>query len=164
MLLLVFAGCVAGTGIGGDPTPSVTEPPPSATGCASWVSFYGLDSPGDTAWAPDRVAVGYSLDPNADVVFVVFESGIVLGTTEAENTNRQYAVTADGDGIPLTDPLDGTHTIRVAAFEDTNDNGRYDRGVDRPCRSDGEPVRTGLRQIDFSSFAVTEPSDGSETP
>lgn len=142
------------TDVSGSPTPASTDHP-SSSACAEWVSFYGLDSPGETAWAPDRIAIGYTVDANASVHFVAFENGTVLGSTHVTTTDLEHGITADGDGIPLDEPLDGTHAIRIGAFADTNRNGRFDAGTDAPCRTDGRDVEAGPRRIDFDSIRYT---------
>lgn len=116
------------------------------------VSFYGLDRPGETAWAPDRIAIGYTVQENSSVFFVVFEEGTVIGTTHVTTTDLDYGVTADGDGIPLDEPLTGSHMIRVGAYTDTNGNGNFDLGTDTPCRTDGDVVEAGSRRINFSTL------------
>lgn len=146
------------------PTPSPTDHR-SSPGCAAWVSFYGLDTPGETAWEPDRIAIGYTVQANASVHFVAFENGTVLGSTHVTTTDLEHGVTADGDGIPLDEPLDGAHAIRVGAFADTNGNGRFDAGTDAPCRSDGRAVEAGPRRIDFDSIRYTlTPISTTSTP
>lgn len=183
-LVLLLAGCVSGTG--GDqsqsPTPSPTEelspqtthepsPTPSTTpgslsaACPNSVAFYGLDSPGETAWAPDRIAIGYTVPANASVFFVAFEEGTVVGTTHVTTVNFDHGLTADGDGIPLEKRFTGSKMIHVGAYADTNANGKFDFGNDMPCKSDGQPVEAGPRRINFSSFADTTDSPSpSATP
>lgn len=175
-LVVVLGGCLAGAGVGQPQSPNspapttgtpTASPAPATTNCANFVSFYGLDSPGKTGWAPDRIAIGYTVPANASVFFVAFEEGTVLGTTHVTTREVGYAVTADGDGIPLDEPLAGTHTVRVAAYADSNDNGQFDAGTDAPCRTDGTPVEAGPRRIDFSTFATTaspNSPDGTATP
>lgn len=135
------------------PSPTSTASPSSSTAhCVNGVSFYGLDSPGETAWSSDRVAIGYTVPANASVFFVAFEEGNVIGTTHVTTQDRGHGVTADGDVIPLDRPASGSHMIRVGAYADTNDNGRFESGTDQACRSDGHPVEAGPRRINFSTF------------
>lgn len=175
-LVLLLAGCLSGTGIGQSPssptdglsTPMTDDPPPtpsststandnsSSAACVNSVAFYGLDTPGETAWAPNRIAIGYTVPANASIFFVAFEEGTVIGTTHVTTRDLEHGVTADGDGIPLDRRLTGSHMIRVGAYTDTNDNGQFDFGDDMPCKSEGHPVEAGPRRVNFSSF--TEPT------
>jgi len=179
--LLLVAGCVSGTGLGQEatptssrtdsptptatptPTPTVT-PQPTDTDCPRWVSFYGLGGPGDAGWAPDRVAIGYTVPADASVFFVAFEDATVVGTTHVTTEGLDYGVTADGDGIDLDAPMNGSHVIRVRAFADTDGNGEFDVGTDRPCRDGGEAVEAGPRRIDFDRFrGGSTTTDGSSS-
>jgi len=164
-VLLVLGGCLGG--VSDSPTRPTTAPPattattPTATarspspgataGCAKWVSFYGLGTPGETAWGPDRIAIGYTVEANASVFFVAFEEGTVLGTTHVTTRAVDYGVTADGDGVPLDEPLTGSHVVLVRAYRDSDGNGEFDLGTDEPCRNDGTVVETDPRRINFSA-------------
>lgn len=164
-IVVLLSGCLSGSPVGqtqsstATPTATLTPAPTptetttlSAETCANWVSFYGLGSPGETAWEPDRIAIGYTVPANASVVFVAFEEGAVIGTTHVRNTDLEHGVTADGDGIPLEQSLNGSHMIRVGAYADSNGNGQFDVGTDEPCRSGGQLVEAGPRRINFSSL------------
>lgn len=169
-VLVVLSGCLSGNGVGQPDslTPTAAQTPTasptvSQTGCPSGVSFYGLGSPGETAWEPDRIAIGYTVPANASVFFVAFEEGTVIGTTHVTTTDREHGVTADGDGIPLENALTGSHMIRVGAYRDSNANGQFDFGTDSPCRSDGNVVEAGPRRINFSTLQY-RPSSTPGTP
>ncbi|MFB6184187.1 MAG: hypothetical protein ABEI96_06490 [Haloarculaceae archaeon] len=168
--LVVLAGC--SSGIAGQGASTTTNPPsttgpdgttidetPTATGpgCAEWVSFYGLGGPGETTWAADRVAIGYTLTANASVFFVAETNGTVLGTTHAGTQGLNYGVTADGDAIALDRNLTGRHRIRVVAYADADGNGEFDAETDTPCRTDGDVVAT-QQTINFSALR-TSPDD-----
>ncbi len=161
-VVVLLAGCLSGAGVGQPQSPTdepvddtqtpTDEPLQSGENCVNGVSFYGLNGPGNSLWAPDTVVIGYTAPANASLLFVVFEDGNAIGTTHVTTTNLDHAVVADGDGIPLDRPASGSHTIRVGAYADTNGNGEFDAGTDRPCRTDGEPVEAGPRRINFSAF------------
>lgn len=162
-LIVVLAGCLAGTGIGGTPPTPQPSTAPGATsdGCPKWVSFYGLGSPGETLWAPDEIAIGYTVPANTSVLFVAYENGTVLGVNHVSTEGLEYGVTADGDRVSLGHALEGTHTLRVVAYRDVDANGEFDSGTDRPCKHDGEVVDAGPKLIDFSEIDF-EPPSGTE--
>lgn len=151
LLVLLVAGCLSGVG-GSQPETATPSAEPieaaSETPCASSLAYYGDLNGTESAASPDRVRVGFALQSGAAVVLVATENGTVLGTSVS---TAEHASVADGHPIVFDERLDGAHTVSVSAYEDTNRNGRYDRGTDRPCYSDGEPVRTRPRTFDFSS-------------
>lgn len=180
-VLVVLAGCLSGLGgstdapptpVGGThasgdgthtpgdgthtPTPSEGTPPasPTASGdaCPSGVAFWGLASAGEYGWERDVVRVGYEAPGNASILLVAFVDGTRLGETHVWARVR---VAADGDPVELGRELSGTHVVRVVAYADANDNGAFDPGIDRQCRTeDGRVVGTEERAIDFDRFAA----------
>lgn len=157
VVLAISSGCLVG---GAAQTPPHQTPPASPNGseCASWVAFYGLGSPAQRTWAPDRISIGYTVPPGASVFFVAFEDETILGATHVSTEDLDHGITADGDGIPLEEPLNGSHRIHVTTYMDANENDRFDPALDRPCRSDGELVRTDSQRINFTQFYSTPPS------
>jgi hypothetical protein len=172
VLLVVLAGCLSGAGapqtqptVSPSPGPDADTPTPVTDGCPSWVSFYGLGDPAVSAWAPDRVAIGYTVPADANVLFVAFDKGSVVGTAHVSTTGLDHGVTADGDTLALEASLEGSHVIRVAAYRDADGNGQFDPETDPPCLADGEVVEAGPRRIDFDAVAAASPSpSGSPSP
>lgn len=177
-VLVVLAGCLSGLGAGpgftdgtpatpvdgthapgdGPPTPTPSGGPPLASptasgdACPSGVAFWGLSSAGEYGWERDVVRVGYEAPGNASILLVAFVDGTRLGETHVWARVR---VAADGDPVELGRALSGTHVVRVVAYADANDNGAFDPGIDRQCRTeDGRVVGTEERAIDFDRFAA----------
>lgn len=155
VVLLLLAGCLS-VGGGGDPATTTVQqsgtPAPVEADCPNQLAFYGLGSPANHGWSADEVAVGYTLPPASDALLVAFEGETVLGSVHVSNTNRDHALATDGHRIPLGEPLDGTHEIRVVAFQDGDDDGQFDPAADAPCHEDGQPVTTGPRDVGFGAF------------
>lgn len=168
--LLILAGCIAHPSAVGPThqTPMATHSSPESGDCAEWVSYYGLSGPSQTTWAPDRVSIGYTLPGDVTVLFVAFAGdGTVLGAEYESTKGYDHGVTADGDGIQLEEPLEGEHVINVVAYQDVNDNERFDMGTDERCEDENGVVETGAQTINFSRFDAADdgtPSPGSPTP
>ena len=165
VVLVVLGGCVSvgGTGGSGQPTATTVQqhgtPTPVQDGCPSGLAFYGLGSPDDFGWSANEAAVGYTLPPASDALLVAFEGETVLGSVHVSNTNSEHAQATDGHRVPLGEPLDGTHDIRVVAFQDSDGDGQFDPETDAPCRGDdGDLVMTGPERIDFDALQ-TETAD-----
>lgn len=169
-LLIILAGCISHASPVGPThqTPMSTHTSPESGDCARWVSFYGLSGPAQSTWAPDRVSIGYTLPGDVSMLFVAFDGdGTVLGTEYETTEGYEHGVTADGAGIQLDEPLEGTHVINVVAYNDINDNEQFDMGTDQRCEDEDGVIETGPKQINFSQFEAPEqgtPSPGSPTP
>lgn len=160
VVLVLSAGCVADTPetspTTGPASPTGTPDPATATlspgvACDSdlWVEFWGLSD--DSLWRSDAVRVGYYLPPNTSVLFVTYVDGDIAGTTY-EHNGYDDGFNADGARLDLEQTYDGEHRVQVVAYEDTNDSEAFERGVDQPCRADGELVQAGPTVVDFSRF------------
>lgn len=161
---VLLAGCLSGFGPASSPTqspdeaagstatPPPTEPPQAAAlGCPETLSFYRL---GDhAAWSPEEVTVGFYSPGNASAFFVVLENDRILGT---EQWSEDRGVHVDGFSLTLEERLEGNHTIRVAAYADSNANGEFDRDTDRPCYDEGSRVQTDPTTVNFTSLAATD--------
>jgi hypothetical protein len=161
---VLLAGCLSGVGPSTSPTPSpdktpgptgtatLTEPQqPADQNCPETVSFYSI---GDHAgWAPDNVNVGFYSPGDVDAFFVVLENDSILGI---ERWSEGKAVHVDGSTITLDQRLAGNHTIRVVAYADSNGDGEFHRGTDRPCYHQGTRDQAGPTTFNFSSFAATD--------
>lgn len=157
ILCVLLAGCH--TGLEG-PLLGIDSPQPvlvSKTPCVGALSFWAYNSESISYSQPsDNVRIGYHADDEADVVFVVYEHENIIGTKRTILGQRHIynpggPVIADGSKITLNKSLEGEHTVSVAVYDDTNHNQQFDRGIDRPCFYDGDPVRTEQRTFNFSS-------------
>lgn len=150
ILVVLIAGCLSGIG---EPQPQTTTTPAqpieaaSETPCVSSLAYYSIVGSA-SATSPDKVLIGFRIDGGASVIFVASENETILGTSF---TSAEYGSVADGHSITFDEQLDGTHTVRVSAYEDTDRNQEFDRGTDRPCYSDGERVQTTKHAFNFSS-------------
>lgn len=152
ILVVLIAGCLSGIG-GSQPQTTTTPAQPieaaSETPCVSSLAYYyGGVNGSASATSPDKVWIGYVIDGGASAVFVASENETILGTSF---TSAEYNLVADGHSITFDEQLNGTHTVRVSAYEDTNRNQEFDRGIDRPCYSNGEHVQTRKKAFNFSS-------------
>ncbi|WP_435335615.1 hypothetical protein [Haloarchaeobius sp. TZWWS8] len=159
-LLLMTAGCVSDPLVpGANPTdteskaddpvePSEASPgttvsrdlgEPTTCGVSS-VAFWKPPN----GWESDEVQIGYTIDGNSTVLFVVLDGNEVVGVKESTNSNDQ-ALAVDGEPIRI-DPETGGR-VSVVAFSDENGNLAFDPGTDRPCGHDGEVVSTGERSL-----------------
>lgn len=172
--LVLLSGCLSGIGSVEQTaeTTTATTMPMSATTdsapttmqtstagiCVDGVSFWGMGHGMANRWDRDMVRIGYRLPANADVFFVVFENETALGSVHATTDERPRSV--DGDSITLNKSLNGTHTIRVVAFADTNRNDRFDPEEDERCRYNGTVVKDGPKTVDFDSLDASETTTG----
>ncbi len=84
--LLLLSGCLGFLGHQNLPERHQTpRASPDQPNCATWVSFYGVDSPDTGLWTPSQFSIGYTLPEDVSVLFVVSENGEVLGS-EHETT------------------------------------------------------------------------------
>lgn len=151
ILVVLLAGCL--TGIGGSQPQTTTTPAEpieaaSETPCVTSLAYYNVGNGSAAATSPDQVSIGYAIDDGASIVFVAAENETILGTSV---TSAEYNSVADGHSITFDEQLDGIHTVHVSAYEDTNQNQEFDRGIDRPCYSNGEHVQTKKKTFNFSS-------------
>lgn len=65
------------------------------------------------------------------------------------------SVTADGAEVELDEPLSGVHTIWVVDHVDSDGDGEFDAGTDRPCTNDGKLVQTEVERVNFSELEGT---------
>ncbi|MDX1747445.1 MAG: hypothetical protein R3324_16040 [Halobacteriales archaeon] len=134
--------------------PATTTPVPltEPVDCSDdlFVSFWGLS---DRHWRSDEVRFGAYLPPNASYVFVAYVDGSVAGTEPSPGLEGGDGLNVDGQGIRLDGPLAGIHTVRIVAYRDSNRNGVFDPGTDRPCSNDDGLVQTSHYAIDFSRFS-----------
>lgn len=152
--MLLVAGC---SGLVGSEAPSSTPNEPfepvhsPATGpCAKWTAFWGASDPDAHGYTQGAVRIGYALPANTTALFVAFEGNRSLGFSQAGPYGQP--VSADGAAVRLSRHLTGTHTVRVVAYNDTNGNRQFDRGIDRPCYAEGDIVETGPHTFDFGQF------------
>lgn len=134
--------------------PATTTPVPltEPVDCSDdlFVSFWGLS---DRHWRSDEVRFGAYLPSNASYVFVAYVDGSVAGTEPSPDLEGGDGLNVDGQGIPLGEPLSGTHTVQIVVYRDSDRNGAFDPGTDRPCRNGDGLVRTSHYAIDFSRFS-----------
>lgn len=151
LLLVLLAGCVTGIG-GSQPSTASYSPQPvngtSEIPCVQSIGFYSLAPMPNYSQPANEVHIGFIIEGGTHAVFVAYENDTILGTSFS---SAEYNTAADGHTVSFTHPLNGTHTVRVVAYEDTNRNQQYDRGTDRPCYVDGEPVQTRWKTFNFSS-------------
>ena len=110
------------------------------------VSLWGIR---DGFWSKDEIAVYLYLPPNVTVHFVALVNGSSLGVAKVSN-EYEDGFNIDGKQIPLKQELEGYHTVRVVAFEDTNQNGEFDMDTDHACEAEDRIIRSGLYKINFS--------------
>lgn len=182
VLMIAAAGCVGSVPVADDtrvPTTSPPTTPPPTTGptttspgttqpsflapaveCSGdeWVAFWGLgENSRQRFWEPDVARVGYTVPGDQTVFFVAYVDGEVAGVEDVYYEGNG-SVTADGARVRLDEPLSGVHTIRVVAHQDSDGDGEFDAGTDRPCKNDGEVVQTGVERLNFSEL------EGTSTP
>ena len=110
------------------------------------VSLWGIR---DGFWSKDKIAVYLYLPPNVTVHFVALVDGSSSGVAKVSN-EYEDGFNIDGKQIPLKQELEGYHTVRVVAFEDTNQNGEFDMDTDHACEAEDRIIRSGLYKINFS--------------
>ena len=110
------------------------------------VSLWGIT---DGFWSKDEIAVYLYLPPNVTVHFVALVNGSSSGVAKVSNENED-GINIDGKQIPLKQELEGYHTVRVVAFEDTNQNGEFDMDTDHACEAEDRIIQSGLYKINFS--------------
>lgn len=165
ILVVLLAGCLSG-GVGSqtvtptdsiraNATPSHLEDGESTNPCVNNLAYWWggpyNDSNNQSVLTADRngVSLGVGYEAGSKVLFVATENGTILGI-KYESSERSVA--ADGSSFHFDEPLNGTHTVVVSAYADTNLNKEYDRGIDQPCTDgEGNPVRTQALTINFSS-------------
>lgn len=180
VVLVAVAGCIGGPPAAGDTTVPTTSPPttpppttgPTTTSSATtqpsylapavewpaveWVGFYAVGSHHrNDFWEPDLARIGFTTSEATSAFFVAYLEGSVVGH---RLFNMSGAITTDGSKVPLYVPISGTHTIRIVAHQDSNGDGEFGPGTDRPCRNVGEVVRMGTATLDFSEL------EGTSTP
>ena len=110
------------------------------------VSLWGIT---DGFWSKDEIAVALYLPPNVTVHFVALVDGSSSGVAKVSN-EYEDGFNIDGKQIPLKQELEGYHTVRVVAFEDTNQNGEFDMDTDHACEAEDRIIQSGLFKINFS--------------
>ena len=110
------------------------------------VSLYGIT---DGFWSKDEIAVGLYLPPNVTVHLVALVNGSNSGVAKASNENED-GLNIDGKEIPLKQELEGYYTVRVVAFEDTNQNDEFDMDTDHACEAEDQIIQSGLYKVNFS--------------
>lgn len=99
-------------------------------------------------WQSDKLRVGYELSGEADLLLVAYENATVLGETQITS---EGGVAADGEPIPLNNALEGSHTVRVLAYEDTNQNGKFDPENDSQCSVQTESITVNFSALNQSA-------------
>ncbi|SDM53900.1 hypothetical protein SAMN04487949_2003 [Halogranum gelatinilyticum] len=137
-------------------TQSTTAPTPEPTtatlrsgvSCGDYltVSFWYLGY--DEFWSPSTVRVGYFVPENTSVLFVTYVDGDVAGSTYLNNSDAG-GYQSDGATLRLGRSFDGTHTVQVVAYRDTNNSEAFERGIDDPCLFNGSLVQAGPEFVDF---------------
>jgi len=165
-LLVLLAGCATTSGPGSEPGASPAEstiattetdgPPPTpvpdllgeGVPCDDglFVSLWGVN---EGFWEPDEVRTAYTLPQNTSILWVTYVDGSVRGVKH--HTEAEGGFTVDGASHQLNESFTGDHVVRVVGYDDANDNGRFDRGTDRPCLDGGEVVRAGPDVVDFDA-------------
>jgi len=88
-------------------------------------------------WGPSTVRVGYGIPANTRAIIAVYENETLLGLDFVTDRSGRDV---DGHPVDLTTQLEGNHTIRIEAYEDTNDNHVFDPAIDESCGVETEPI------------------------
>lgn len=162
LIIVLVAGCLSG-GVGSqtvtptdtlraNATPSNSGDGGSPLPCLNSLNFWGVDiDGGNYVLTPDTngVQLGFVAESGAKVLLVATENDTILGT---QFDSSEQPIAADGYELHFDEPLNGTHTVVVSAYADSNRNREFDRGIDRPCTDgEGKPLRTQALTLNFSS-------------
>jgi len=109
---------------------------------------------------PSPIQIGFGVEPNTTVAFVLYADGELVGHTEYEHYER--ALHADGMEVPLEQDLTGEVELTVVALQDTNGNGEVDAG-DEPYL-DGRERAASTMTVYFRDGSGTSDGTTSTTP
>jgi len=146
-LLLVACVLLAGCGSLSQTATETRTTTGADDGCTE--GLYPISIIGADDGSPSSVFVTYSIQPENDVVVVVF----VDGSSEAvhwESTD-EYGVAADYIDFELDGTYNGTHRVRVGIYDDVDENREFDPGTDELCRLQGPNTASQERVLNFSN-------------
>lgn len=145
----VLVACVllAGCGSLGESATETRTPTTTDDGCTE--GLYPIGIVGADDGSPSSVFVNYAIQPENDVVVVLFVDGSPVAV-QPESTD-EYGVAADYIDFELDRTLNGTHRVRVGIYDDVDEDWEFDPETDERCRNEGPTTASEERVLNFSN-------------